>query len=126
MRESLLTGMDLGAVAAALQADPGGAGKAGLVALYLKLDDIAPDPDQPRRVDTTDEEEVQALQDLASSILQHGVIQPITVEEVDRGSHPAEGPLPAKGSHPAKGKYRIITGERRWRAAGIALESGQP
>ncbi len=120
MRDSLLTGMNLGAVAAALQADPGGAGKAGLVALYLKLDDIAPDPDQPRRVDTTDEEEVQALQDLASSILQHGVIQPITVEEVDRGSHSADGPLPAKG------KYRIITGERRWRAAVIALESGQP
>jgi len=114
MKESLLTGMNLGAVAAALQADPGGAGKVGLVALYLKLDDIAPDPNQPRRIDTSDEEELQALQDLASSIQQHGVIQPITVEEV------------AKGSPHSEGRYRIITGERRWRAARIALESGVP
>jgi ParB family chromosome partitioning protein len=59
----------------------------------LKLSDIVVNPDQPRRM--FDE---QALDELAASIKKHGVIQPIVV-------------TPA-GSH-----YRIVAGERRFRAA---------
>jgi len=72
------------------------------VSLFIPLDEIEPDPEQPRKF--TDAE---ALQDLANSILQHGVIQPITVRR--HGN-----------------KYQIVTGERRWRAAKIALETGEP
>ena len=63
----------------------------------LKIRDIEPNPDQPRK--TFDK---AALEALASSIKEHGVIQPILVK-------------PAKG-----GIYIIIAGERRWRAAKLA------
>ncbi|MFI3327757.1 MAG: ParB/RepB/Spo0J family partition protein [Rikenellaceae bacterium] len=67
----------------------------------IALADIRPNPTQPRR--TFDEE---ALNDLASSIAELGIIQPITLK-------------PGKGD-----TYIIISGERRWRAAQIAkLES---
>jgi len=59
----------------------------------LPLESIVPDPDQPRK-DFNEE----SLKELAESIRQHGILQPITVK-------PIEG-----------GKYQIITGERRWRA----------
>lgn len=63
---------------------------------HLKIADIQPDPDQPRRqFDET------ALQELAESIKEHGILQPIVVI--------------AKGS-----KFEIVAGERRWRAAQIA------
>ena len=58
---------------------------------------VEPDPDQPRR-SFSDE----SLQELAASIQEHGVLQPITLE--------------ANGSGP----YLLRIGERRWRAAGIA------
>lgn len=61
----------------------------------LAIEDIVPNPQQPR---TQFDEE--ALEELADSIRQLGVIQPITV----------------KGRN-AEGKYLIISGERRWRAA---------
>lgn len=64
---------------------------------YLKVADVSPDEDQPRR--HFDEE---ALEELATSIREHGIIQPLVVT-------PAEG-----------GGYRIVAGERRWRAAGMA------
>lgn len=60
---------------------------------HLKLDEISPNKDQPRR--TFDDE---ALNELAASIKEHGVVQPIVVT-------------------PEKGKYVIVAGERRWRAA---------
>lgn len=63
---------------------------------YLKVADISPDPDQPRR--HFDEE---ALEELAASIREHGILQPIVVT-------------------PSDGGYRIVAGERRWRAAGMA------
>lgn len=63
----------------------------------LKIRDIEPNPDQPRK--TFDK---AALDALASSIKEHGVIQPILVK-------------PEKG-----GIYIIIAGERRWRAAKLA------
>ncbi len=64
---------------------------------HLKIRDIEPNPDQPRK--TFDK---AALEALASSIKEHGVIQPILVK-------------PEKG-----GIYIIIAGERRWRAAKLA------
>lgn len=60
----------------------------------LPISRVEPREGQPRTV--FDEE---ALQDLAESIAQHGVLQPITVRQLDSGY------------------YQIIAGERRWRAA---------
>ncbi|MDR1363412.1 MAG: ParB/RepB/Spo0J family partition protein, partial [Spirochaetaceae bacterium] len=71
------------------------AGRGGDV--MLPLDKISANPDQPRK--NFDED---ALKELAASIKQHGVIQPIIVEEEENGS------------------YTIITGERRSRAARMA------
>ena len=62
----------------------------------LKTTDIQPDPDQPRR-----QFDEAALQELAESIKEHGILQPIVVI--------------AKGN-----KFEIVAGERRWRAAHIA------
>ena len=62
----------------------------------IKIVDIEPNPTQARK--KFDE---QALNELAASIKNYGLIQPIVVEN--------------------KGKYyRIIAGERRWRASKIA------
>ena len=63
----------------------------------VAITDIIPNPLQPRR--DFDEE---ALQELATSIAELGVIQPITLKRRDDG------------------KYIIISGERRWRASQIA------
>jgi ParB family chromosome partitioning protein len=63
----------------------------------LPLSRIEPRRDQPR--DQFDEER---LQDLASSIARHGMIQPVIVRRLPNGD------------------YQIIAGERRWRAARIA------
>lgn len=62
----------------------------------LKLDEIIRDEEQPRR-----EFNKEALDALAASIKEHGVLQPIVVTKED-------------------GKYKIVAGERRWRAAKIA------
>jgi ParB family chromosome partitioning protein len=62
--------------------------------MEIAVDRIGPNPQQPRQV--FDE---AALEELAGSIRQHGVLQPLLVRE--------------DGPH----RYRIITGERRWRAA---------
>ena len=59
----------------------------------LKLDDIVRDEDQPRQ--TFSDEAISAL---AASIKEHGVLQPIVVTKED-------------------GKYKIVAGERRWRAS---------
>lgn len=63
----------------------------------LPVQKLEPNPLQPRKLFEEDE-----LQDLADSIAQHGVIQPLTVR-------PGEN-----------GYYQIIAGERRWRAARMA------
>ena len=62
----------------------------------LKLEDIIPDDEQPRR-----EFSQEAIEALAASIKEHGVLQPIVVTEED-------------------GKYKIVAGERRWRASKLA------
>ena len=61
--------------------------------VFVSLDDIRPNSAQPRK--TFDPE---ALQDLAASIQEHGVIQPVLLR-------------------PAKNGYELVAGERRWRAA---------
>lgn len=63
----------------------------------LALTDIEPNSDQPRR-EFNDEE----LAELADSIKEHGLLQPLVV-------------APKSG-----GKFEIVAGERRWRAAKIA------
>ena len=68
----------------------------GSIAL-IKLKDIETNPFQPR----TNFEEL-ALQELADSIAQHGIIQPITVRKLGYD------------------KYQLISGERRFKAAQIA------
>jgi len=62
----------------------------------LKLNDISPNADQPRK--SFDQEK---LEDLASSIRENGIIQPIIVCRGQQG-------------------YKIVAGERRWRAARMA------
>ena len=64
----------------------------------LRLSDIEPNPDQPRR-----EFDHVALEELASSIAANGIIQPIVVRSAGMD-----------------GYYQIIAGERRWRAAKMA------
>ncbi len=68
----------------------------------ILITDIVPNPDQPRR-----EFDQNALNELAASISQHGVLQPIIV--VRSGN-----------------QYQIVAGERRWRAAGLAKLSHVP
>lgn len=63
----------------------------------VPVDLIAPNPNQPRR-----RFEQQALQGLADSLRERGVLQPVLVRPV------------------AGGTYELVAGERRWRAARIA------
>lgn len=63
----------------------------------ISVDNIEPNPKQPRR-----DFDEQALKELAHSIKLHDIVQPITVSS-----------LPG-------GKYRLISGERRWRASKLA------
>lgn len=63
----------------------------------LRLSEIEPNKEQPRKYF-----DKEALQQLADSIGEHGVIQPLIVRSMPDGN------------------YRIIAGERRWRAAKMA------
>lgn len=63
----------------------------------IPLNQLRPNPYQPRQHFDND-----ALQDLAASIRQHGIVQPLVVTPLKNGS------------------YHLIAGERRWRAAEIA------
>ncbi len=62
----------------------------------LPIEKIHPNPDQPRRMFDQD-----SLEELADSIRQRGIIQPIIVRPLNDG-------------------YQIVAGERRWRAAQLA------
>jgi len=63
----------------------------------ISVDDIEPNPKQPRR-----DFDEKSLQELSDSIKLHDIIQPVTVSKL------------------ANGKYRLISGERRWRASKLA------
>ncbi|WP_329088108.1 MULTISPECIES: ParB/RepB/Spo0J family partition protein [unclassified Streptosporangium] len=76
---------------------PGPAPVAGAYFLEIPVDDIAPNPRQPR--DIFDEE---ALKELATSIGEVGLLQPIVVRAT------------------GEGRYELIMGERRWRASKAA------
>jgi len=65
--------------------------------LRIPIDQIEANPRQPRH-----DFDEQALNELASSIKLHDIVQPITVSKMQNG------------------KYRLISGERRWRASKIA------
>lgn len=64
--------------------------------LTLPISKVEPRSEQPRKCFDED-----ALQELADSIAQYGLIQPITVRKQPSGY------------------YQIIAGERRWRASGL-------
>ena len=68
-------------------------------ALSVPIEQITPNPDQPRRVF-----DQAALTELADSIRHRGIIQPLIVRR-----HPDDANI-----------YQIVAGERRWRAAQIA------
>jgi len=65
--------------------------------LRLPLGRIEPNPEQPRKTFSD-----ESIAELADSIKRHGLIQPILVETIEGG------------------RYRIVAGERRWRAASVA------
>ncbi len=71
--------------------------------IEVPIDQIVPNPHQPRHEFASD-----ALLELADSIREHGIIQPLVVRQV-----PAEG----RAGRQAPPSYQIIAGERRWRAA---------
>lgn len=66
-------------------------------AVSVKIGEIEPNRDQPRK-----EFDSEALSELADSISQHGVLQPLLLRPLLTGG------------------YRIVAGERRWRAARMA------
>ncbi len=63
--------------------------------IFININNIKPNPKQPRK--SFDEEK---LNELAASIIEHGVIQPVVLRKSDTG----EG-------------FELVAGERRWRAA---------
>ena len=69
----------------------------------VRISEIEPNRDQPRK-----EFDPAALSELAESIAQHGVLQPILLRPM------------------VSGGYRIVAGERRWRAARMAGLSEVP
>ena len=69
-------------------------------AVQLRLDDIEPNRDQPRR--TFDQE---ALEELADSIAQHGVIQPLLVRPMAGGRGTPVAGLPYGGPHRGAGGH---------------------
>ena len=89
------------------RAKKGGLGK-GLDALFmdnetadsgivtLRLSEIEPNRDQPRKVFSE-----EALNELADSIREHGVLQPLLVRPLSTGG------------------YQLVAGERRWRASQV-------
>ena len=81
------------AIVSLLSAEPADVGRATGVRV-IPVGNIEPNPDQPRMVFDPD-----ALHELAASIREHGVLQPILVR-----------PL---GSN----RYQLVAGERRWRAS---------
>lgn len=103
MSESKLAKRGLGRGLSALMADLDLDGpveaKPARDRLMVPIEQITANPDQPRR-----HFEPAALQELADSLRQRGVLQPLIVRK-----HPKDD-----------GLYQIVAGERRWRAAQMA------
>jgi len=95
-------GRGLSALMADVSTDAAGTGEATAprkIDQKIPVEKIFPNPDQPRRRFTK-----ERLDDLASSIREKGVIQPLILRDNPRKS----------------GTYEIVAGERRWRAAQLA------
>ena len=90
-------GRGLGALITDAAEDPKQRPEAVAAIQELRLEDIRPNPFQPRT-----EFDEEALNELAASIKSIGIVQPITVRAIEEG------------------KYEIIAGERRFRASKIA------
>jgi len=69
----------------------------------VPVDRIEPNPAQPRMII-----DPAALRELAASVREHGVLQPVLVRPLDDG------------------RYQLIAGERRWRAARLAQQATVP
>jgi len=87
---------------APIDAKPGPAMLGDREAVVLQVSEITPNPNQPRK--SIDE---KALAELAHSIRENGILQPILVRR-------------------AGGRYELIAGERRWRASQLAKQATIP
>lgn len=76
------------------ESTPGATTKDGIN--YIDINEIKPNRNQPRKMFNNEK-----LQELADSIQEHGVIQPLIVRTIENG-------------------YELVAGERRWRAARLA------
>jgi ParB family chromosome partitioning protein len=86
----------------------------------VPIDTIVPNPMQPRQG-----LDLEALEELAASIREHGLIQPLIVSQLrpEPAEGPAEGPRPelVEGVSDAEAqRYQLIAGERRLEAAKLA------
>lgn len=99
MTESKIAKRGLGRGLSALMADIDTAGTDKNAGSTLPIEQIIANPDQPRR-----QFQPKELQELADSIRNRGVLQPLIVRP-----HPDD-----------EGLYQIVAGERRWRAAQMA------
>ena len=70
----------------------------------IEIDKVRPNPDQPRK-DVSSE----GLKELASSIREHGVLQPLIVTKIEKPTERGQ-----------QVEYELVAGERRWRAARMA------
>lgn len=80
-----------------IESDKGAGDRPRRPDMMVPVEKIVPNPNQPRR-----DFSPEALQELASSIRQKGIIQPLVVRET------------------APDRFEIVAGERRWRAAQLA------
>lgn len=92
-------GRGLSALMADLDLDTPGEVKPAKDRMMVPIEQITANPDQPRR-----HFDSEALKELADSLRQRGVLQPLIVRK-----HPRD-----------EGLYQIVAGERRWRAAQMA------
>ena len=105
-RERRGLGRGLSALMADVVVSDPAQGRGATVDRRIPIEQIEPNPDQPRR--RFDDED---LADLANSIREKGVIQPLIVR-------------PAPGGQPDR--FQIVAGERRWRAAQMAQKHDLP
>lgn len=93
-------GRGLSALMADVMGPPeAGDAPAGRDVLRVAIERLRPNPQQPRRAFPQ-----ESLEELAASIRERGILQPLIVREFPPGS----------------GSYEIVAGERRWRAAQLA------
>ncbi|PYC47594.1 chromosome partitioning protein ParB [Litorivita pollutaquae] len=102
MKKSRGLGRGLSALMADVVVDPAVDAQSGVVQspdMMVPIEKVVPNPDQPRRHFTPEQ-----LEELAASIKEKGIIQPLIVRPRPHGD----------------GEFEIVAGERRWRAAQMA------